>query len=55
MSWLEVISRRALVNVINKKASTIAKAAAVATVILVGYVFLVSLPDLRRYIKISRM
>jgi hypothetical protein len=37
----------------NKTASTIAKVVAGATLLLAGYVFLASLPDLRRYIKIS--
>jgi hypothetical protein len=39
----------------NKAISTIAKVAAAATLLLAGYALVVSLPDLRRYIKISTM
>jgi hypothetical protein len=39
----------------DKTASTIAKGMAVGTMLLAGHVFLTSLPDLRRYIKISTM
>jgi hypothetical protein len=39
----------------NKAISTIAKVAAVATLILAGYALVASLPDFRRYMKISTM
>jgi hypothetical protein len=39
----------------NKAVSTIAKMAAAATLLLAGYAIVASLPDLRRYIKISTM
>lgn len=38
-----------------KTALTVTKVVVAATFILAGYVFLTSLPDLRRYIKISTM
>jgi len=39
----------------NKAILTIAKVTAAATVLLAGYALVASLPDLRRYIRISTM
>jgi hypothetical protein len=38
-----------------KTASTVTKIVGAATLIFLGYVFVAALPDLGRYIKISRM
>jgi uncharacterized protein DUF6893 len=43
------------VNKQNSAASTIAKMVGAASLLFAGYVFFTSLPDLRRYIRISRM
>ncbi len=39
----------------KKTLSTITSVVGVATLLLAGYVFLKSIPDVRRYIKISTM
>lgn len=39
----------------NKPVSTITKVVGAASLLLAGYVLLTSLPDLRRYIRISMM
>jgi hypothetical protein len=40
---------------VSKSAATLTKVVGAASLLLVGYVFLTALPDLRRYIKISMM
>jgi hypothetical protein len=40
---------------VSKQASTIVKVVGAVSVLLAGYVVITSLPDLRRYIRISMM
>jgi len=40
---------------VNGPASTVVMVMGAVSLLLAGYVFLTSLPDLRRYIRISRM
>jgi hypothetical protein len=42
-------------GIVKKTLSVIGSVAGVASLLLAGYVFLKSIPDLRRYIKISTM
>jgi hypothetical protein len=42
-------------DLMSKPASIVVRVVGVASFLLAGYVVLTSLPDLRRYIKISRM
>jgi len=40
---------------VNRAASTVVMVMGAVSLLLAGYVLLTSLPDLRRYIRISRM
>jgi hypothetical protein len=50
-----VVQREALVIKTASAASTLVMVVGAASLLFAGYVFLTSLPDLRRYIRISTM